>query len=415
VVIHADKLQLICFFIVSYLLSRIFVRFELPRSLVWWLLEEKRVTIARLSWLVILGTTLISMFIANVVTLMTMIPVLDTMQQEFQGSAKEKRRFTSLMMLSAVWGANIGGMGMLTGTTSNGILVGLLEAYGFPISLRFTFLSWMSWGIPLSLILCFLGWLILMLVFRPAQHLQGSILKAQLSLAGLKPQTQSIAIGMALFFLVSAAILSSSMSFFPQLRTALLIATAVWTLAFMYGFFVFKFRLAADLAPQSLLPREHILHDLPRKGLMWIGAGLIITAVLVMLNFPDLVARASLNWIRGEQSILLLLLIVGAITTFATELVSNSVIQIAMFMTLFPLSRIYPEISWQMMLVISLSSTCAFMSPIATAANGLGFGSSRRISLPYMLKAGLLMNLTSLLVITIWVRYVVPLVLNLFA
>ena len=80
--IHADKIQLAFFFLISYLLSRVFVRFELPKRLVWWLIEEKHITISKLSWFIIFGTTLLSMLIANVVTLMTMIPVLDLIQKQ---------------------------------------------------------------------------------------------------------------------------------------------------------------------------------------------------------------------------------------------------------------------------------------------------------------------------------------------
>jgi len=306
-------------------------------------------------------------------------------------------------------------MGMLTGTTTNGILIAMFEAYKFPVSNQFTFLSWMSWGVPLSILLSVLGWLVLMLVFRPARYLAGGELRAQLSNGNFSPRAQRLALRLAIMFLVSATMLSSSMSFFPEHRLSLLVISIVWTLAFLYIFFGHQFAVGTAGERQILLPRAHIFHDLPRKGLLWIGAGVLITAVLVMLDFPDTVARASMNWISRDQSVILLLLIVGAITTFTTEVVSNTVIQIAMFMTLFPLSKIYPDVSWQMMLIITLSSTCAFMSPIATPSNGLGFGSTRKASIPYMLVAGLLMNITSLLTITLVVRYFVPVVLSLFA
>lgn len=413
--INPDKFQLLFFFLVSYLLSRVFVRFELPKRLVWWLIEEKHISISKLSWLMISGTAVLSMLIANVVTLMAMIPVLELMQNQYHGSEAERRKFATLMMLSAVWGANIGGMGMLTGTTTNGILVGMFEAYRFPISNQFTFLSWMSWAVPLALLLCGLGWLVLMACFRPAHHLKGGELRSQLSCCKNHSRGQRLSIRLAVIFLVSATLLSSSMSFFRQIRTELMIVSIIWTLLFLYLFFMHKFRIKKDEAPQILLPRSLIFHDLPRKGLMWIMVGVLITAALVLLKFPDTVARASVKWIASEQSVFLLLLIAGAITTFSTELVSNSVIQIAMFMTLFPLSRVFPEISWQMMLIITLTSTCAFMSPIATPSNGLGFGSTRKVSIPHMLMAGMVMNLVSLLLITLWVRYLVPWVLCLFA
>ncbi|NLO11433.1 MAG: hypothetical protein GX122_03320 [Candidatus Cloacimonetes bacterium] len=413
--IHPDKIQLLFFFLISYLLSRVFVRFEVPRSLVRWLIVEKHITISRLSWLIIFGTTIISMLIANVVTLMAMIPVLELIHKQFNGTDKEHRKFATLMVLSAVWGANIGGIGMLTGTTTNGILVMLYEQFHFPISSQFTFLSWMTWAMPLALLLCVVGWLILMLVFRPAKSMQGGELRSQLCGDDSHERGRKISLWLAPIFLLSAASLSSSMSIFRKHQEELLLLSAVWMLGFLYLFFLHPFRLQSGEKRQILLPWAYIWHDLPRKGLLWVLAGVAITTVLVFFNLHKVLAHASLQWITSEKSALYLLLIVGGVATFATELMSNSVVQIAMFGALFPITKVNPNISWQVMLVISLTSTCAFMSPIATPSNGLGFGSLRKISLPYMLFAGLLMNLGSLMIISLWVHYVVPIVLCLFA
>lgn len=428
--IHADKIQLVFFFLISYLLSRVFVRFELPKRLVWWLIEEKHITISKLSWFIIFGTTLLSMLIANVVTLMAMIPVLDLVQKQYRGSPKNEPRFGTLMILSAVWGANIGGIGMLTGTTTNGILVALFEAYKFPISSQFTFLSWMTWAMPLALILCIGGWLILMLVFNPKSSMKGGELRSGLCCEGAMSRGEKISVVLAIIFLFSATLLSTGMSLvnayqtrisageyqaFTWLQDALLILSIVWTLAFLYIFFIHKFRLEDGKPRGILLPKEYILHDLPRKGLLWIAAGGVITLILVALKVPKAVAGLAVDWITNERSAFLLLLIVGAVATFSTELMSNTVIQIAMFISLFPLTKVYPDIGWQTMLVITLTSGCAFMSPIATPSNGLGYGSIKKLSLRHMLTAGMLMNIFSLFAITAWVSYVVPVVLAWFA
>jgi sodium-dependent dicarboxylate transporter 2/3/5 len=141
----------------------------------------------------------------------------------------------------------------------------------------------------------------------------------------------------------------------------------------------------------------------------------VITLILVSLKVPKAVAGLAVTWITNERSAFLLLLIVGAIATFTTELMSNTVIQLAMFLTLFPLTKVYPDIGWQTMLVITLTSGCAFMSPIATPSNGLGFGVVKKLSLRHMLTSGLLMNIFSLFAITAWVHFVVPVVLAWFA
>lgn len=412
---YLDKLQLLAFFLVSYLLSRIFVRFQLPQRLIHWLFQEKRLTVSRLNWLIIIGTAVLSMLIANVVTLLTLIPVLVLLQKDYRGPSQHSKRFSTMVMLSAMWGSNIGGMGMLTGTPANGLLIAMFQANRFAINKQFTFLSWMTWGIPLTLVLCFLGWLVMMLVFRPARSFGNEHLKPGFVIDPTYARAQNIALVLAFVFLISSALLSFAMSFLHTLRLQVLLVTAIWTLGFLYVMFMHRFRTTDEPTREPLLRGKDILHDLPKKGFLWILLGLGLTGLLIWLKFPDQASRWAAQWISADRSLLLLMLSVALITTFLTEIVSNTVVLISMFVALFPLTKDFPGLSWQIMLIISLSSNCAFMSPLATPSNGLGFGSSHKISLRFMLLSGFLMNVVCAVAITLWVHYLVPPVISLFA
>jgi sodium-dependent dicarboxylate transporter 2/3/5 len=323
-------------------------------------------------------------------------------------------KHSTLLMLAAVWGANIGGMGMLTGTPTNGVLVGMLQNYGFPVSNSFTFLSWMVWGVPLAGILGLVAWTVLVLVFRPGRKVlfRGSL--GDMDSLPLSPKAGWIIALLAIAFVLSAAVLSMAMSV-PNWQLPVYLITVVWTLIYLCFLFGIKFKSHEPGEATPLLGARDVLHDTPRRGLLWIAIGLAVTGILYLLGFPAAISSAAAKWLRADHSFLLMLLGLGLAVTFTTEVVSNSVIQIAMFVTLFPLSRLHPDVSWQMMLMITLSSSCAFMSPLATPSNGLGYGSSARLSLPYMLSAGFVMNLASAVIITSWIRYVVPLVLSWFA
>ncbi|MBM4403132.1 MAG: hypothetical protein FJ042_01905 [Candidatus Cloacimonetes bacterium] len=409
-----DKLQLLHFFLISYLISRVFVTQKLPERLVWWLFEKKHISLSRLVWLLTIGTGLLSMIIANVITLLTLLPLVILIQNDYKAPDKEHRKFSTLILLAVVWGANIGGTGMLTGTTTNGILIGMFELNKFEIRHAFTFLSWMAWGMPLVILLCGLGWLILVLVFKPNQHLSVDRIRENLTTFEVSLRLQKIGIILSIVFVISSAVLSLAMSLLKNLRGEVYLITSIWSFVFLYFIFFKHYRSGHHKDKVKLLNKEDIFHDLPKKGLLWILLGLGVTAILVALRFPTLVSHWTVEWLKADYSILLLYLIVALIVTFVTEIVSNSVIQISMFLVLLPLSKMYPEISWQMLLVITLCSTCAFMSPLATPSNGLGYGSSSRISLRHMLAAGFVMNIFSAGLITLWVNYCVPLVLRLF-
>lgn len=412
---YLDKLQLLAFFLISYLLSRVFVRFEVPRRLIYWLFQEKKLTVSRLTWLIILGSAVLSMLIANIVTLLTLIPVLVMLQKDYHGPKEHQKRFSSLIMLSAIWGANIGGMGMLTGTPANGLLVAMLELYKLGVKGQFTFLSWMAWGFPLAILLCVLGWAVLKLVLRPGHYFGNSYLKPGFDLGSAYKPIQNVAFVLAGVFLLSSSLLSFAMSYFKSYQIAVLVFTGAWTVVMLYLLFLHPFKISGDGQRGALLRRMDILHELPRKGFLWVLIGLAFSGLLIWLKFPSIASAWAAQWITSERWIILLMLTVALITTFLTEIVSNTVVLTSMFVALFPLTRSNPLLTWQIMLIISLSSNCAFMSPLATPCNGLGFGSSHKISLRFMLLAGLVMNLSSAALITLWVHYVVPPVLAMFA
>lgn len=409
-----DKIQLVHFFLISYLISRVFVKHRVPERIVHWMFETKRLSINKLTWLLISGTALLSMIIANVITLLTLLPLILILQKEHVGTEKEHRKFSTLILLALVWGANIGGMGMLTGTTTNGILVGMFEIFKFPEKNAFTFLSWMTWGVPLVFVLCMLGWLILMLVFRPNRYTSEIQIKDHFITVDVPVRVQRIGLWQAFLFLTTSSLLSFAMSVMKKHRGEIYILTSIWTLCYLYFIFIHKYRSKRGGEKVTMITDKDILHDIPKKGLLWIGLGVLITAALVMFKFPELIALWSVNHITAGFSVILLYLVLALITTFTTEIVSNSVVQISMFMALFPLSRLHPEISWQMMLIITLTSTCAFMTPIATPSNGLGYGSSEKVSLKHMLAAGFFMNIGSGLIITLWIYFIVPIILSWF-
>jgi sodium-dependent dicarboxylate transporter 2/3/5 len=412
--ISLDKIQLIHFFLISFLVSRLMIRHKLPERLLYWLFEEKHISISRLALIIILSTSLLSAVIANVISLLAVLPVILLLQEEYTGSDKNKRKFSTMIMLAAIWGANIGGMGMLTGTTTNGVLIGMLETFHFQESASFTFLSWLIWGLPLSLLLCVLGWLVLRMVFQPESKLSGSSIRARLQQPENSTRGQRITILLALFFIFSSALLSLAMSLLKQHGSLVYAVTVVWTLLYLWILFVPKFNLTEG-TKSRLLRYQDVIHGIPARGILWMLIGVAVTVVLYFLGIPKAIATAAMNWVQADHSLLMLLIIIALVTTFATEIVSNSVIQIAMFVTLFPLSRACPQISTEIMLIITLTSTCAFMTPIATPSNGLGFGTVKNISLGYMLVAGFVMNLASAVLISLWVHYVVPIVLAWFA
>ena len=95
----------------------------------------------------------------------------------------------------------------------------------------------------------------------------------------------------------------------------------------------------------------------------------------------------------------LFLLIIALLSSFATELFSNTVVQLALFLVLLPVAEPWRFDPAQALLVVTLSCTCAFMSPIATPVNALAFGGMPGMLLRRWLSVGALMNVVAALAI----------------
>ncbi|MCH6200580.1 anion permease, partial [Aquiflexum sp. LQ15W] len=62
-----------------------------------------------------------------------------------------------------------------------------------------------------------------------------------------------------------------------------------------------------------------------------------------------------------------------------------------------------------LMVGATMAASCAFMLPVATPPNAVVFGSGY-LRIPDMAKAGLWMNIVSILVITLFTYYLLPLI-----
>lgn len=402
-------LQVAIFFVVSYLISRVFVMLKIPELILYYLFEKKHISIPKLTFILIVGSALLSSVIANVITVLTLMPLVVLLQKEFDVSGTDKLKINTLFLLSVIWGANIGGIGMITGTTTNGILIGLYEVFKVPIGRDFTFFSWMSWGIPLVIIISCLGWAILMLIFSPGKKQYSHDLSMNLESISMSRKMQKLGFLLASVFVLSASLLSVCMNIFSNHRLYILLITIVWMFVFVY-MILFKQWKIDDNQSISLLHYKDTLHDIPKRGIFWILIGIVITFIFWQLKLHNHAGVLLKGLFEEQENILLFYILLALASTFASEFFSNSGVQVTLFMVLFPMLKHSPHMSWEGMLIITLCSTCAFMSPISTPSNGLGYGSSSKISMKFMLSAGLIMNVASALLISLWVVYIVPFV-----
>jgi len=115
--------------------------------------------------LALMGTsTFISMWISNSATAAIVMPVALVVLARNR-VRKGLSNFGKACVLAVAYGATIGGIGTIIGSTPNVIAAKFLHDSG----VQFGFYDWFYRGFPFMLVLMFLGWLVLVTIFKPEQ------------------------------------------------------------------------------------------------------------------------------------------------------------------------------------------------------------------------------------------------------
>lgn len=358
----------------------------------------------RLLWAVMSAAALLSLVIPNAVTMLTMLPALVGLEQELR--QRSGVSLTTPLALAAIYGANIGGMGSLIGSPANLMLIGTMDYLDVPGRELIGFANWFVWSLPLVLLFLFLGWALLTLFALPR-----GVSVRNADPVQPRPLTPWQRSGGALFvlFLVFWIFSSVAAEVWPWWSR--------WEPALGAGFFcwfVFLtfFRASTPCQGTSapLLRLRDVFQGVPKRGLAFLGV-LLALAVTVKLTGLDEHAAGLLPSLgRFSVSQFFLIFCTILLVILLTEVFSNTVVSAAFFPLAYLLAQEHAVEPLLLMLAVSLASTCAFMTPVATPCNALAFGEMRGVRLRIMLALGLALNIAGAVLMAVWIRWIIPLV-----
>jgi solute carrier family 13 (sodium-dependent dicarboxylate transporter), member 2/3/5 len=342
-----------------------------------------------------LATALLSMWISNTATAMMMLPIAVSLAtlagRPAAGEAdSEQRNFATALMLGIAYGASIGGLGTLIGSPPNALLASFMnQTYGTTVS----FAGWMAIGLPVAIVLLPLCWLMLVRVafpFRDRTLPEGkaAIARSLQEMGAMAPPERRVA---AVFVLVAAAwilnpALAAWLSREPVSDTTIAIAGAV-----------LLFVLPADWGRREFLLNWEWARQAPWEVLLLFGGGLSLARAI---DQSGLAAWLGAN--LGGLAELPPLVLVGAtvlLVIFLTEITSNTATTVAFLPVVGALASSLALDPMLLTAPAALAASCAFMLPVATPPNAIVYASGQ-VSVARMVRAGLLMNLVGLAVIT---------------
>lgn len=349
------------------------------------------------------STAFLSMWISNTATSLMMLPigVAVVTQLTTDASLKEvlPNNLGKALMLGIAYSASIGGMATLIGTPTNIILAGVIkDMYGYEIS----FSQWMLYGLPVSVLLLAFCWFYLVKYAFPFEKdfkTEGGKeeIQRQLSLLGaMTKEEKRVAwvFGSVSFAWISRTFLLQDL--IPALDDTIIAISGVLVL----------FVLPSS-KPKTKLLDWKTAESIPWGILLLFGGGLSLA--------EGFKATGLASWLGNQFVFLdfmafgLFLLIIVAAVNFLTEITSNVATASMILPILAAVSYSMGVHPFGLMVGATMAASCAFMLPVATPPNAVVFGSGY-LRIPDMVKAGLWMNVVSILIITLFTYYLLPLI-----
>lgn len=390
-------------FMGGFMLALAIERWNLHRRISLAILDRTGTDGRRLVGGFMLVAALLSMWIANTSTTMMLLPIVlsvaSVLRENVTGVSKRSLdNFQVLMLLGIAYAASIGGLATLVGTPTNALMVAYMgDTYGLQIS----FARWMAVGIPITAIMLPVAWLLLTRVVFPVtipaskavdEHL--GELRQELGPMSVAERRVAIIFALVVTCWMLRLPLSSLLGLSGVSDAGIVMAAAV---------LLFMVPSGGGSSPPLLLWQD--TSRLPWGVLILFGGGLSLAAA---------VSNSGLALWLGESLAPLnafgtAVLVVASVTLviYLTELTSN----VATTATLLPVmgaiavqAGVPPIV---LTVPITIAASCAFMLPVATPPNAIVF-STGAISIPQMVKAGFMLNLLGIVIVSLISIFVAP-------
>lgn len=350
-----------------------------------------------------IATALMSMWISNTASTVVMLPiavsVIQLLMDDTDGFTKNDKNFALSIMLGIAFAANIGGMSTLIGTPPNSVMLAFLnESYNIDIG----FFQWMKMGVPFAILMLAITYFCITRIFFPNRlgriGESGNIIQSELKKLGPMSRGEKIVLVIFLCTAIAWMLRSYLNTLLPNIT---LTDTTISVIA----------ALAMFVIPLDLKKGEFPLDWKDTSRLPWgililFGGGLALASGLKDAGFIAMIGDYISS--QTDWSIWVVTAVLIFLMLFMTELMSN----VALVTILIPLVvgiAIGMDVPiLQMVIPVTLASSCAFMLPMATPPNAIVFASGH-VRVGEMARIGIVLNLISVGLLFAIAYWIVPL------
>ena len=360
-----------------------------------------------------ISTFVISMWISNTATTMMMFPialsVLKVMSRNYDKSTLGN--FSTAILLSIAYASNIGGLSTIIGTPPNTAYVGFMADH---MNINISFFQWFLFCFPLAVLilialyLAFTKWLFPNDIKANAKT--DSFISSKL--LDLGPWTKAEKRVFIVF------ICTATLWMTKDLIVNLLSIPINDTIIAIMGAFAL-FCLPSGMNPNTnseikVDEEENVNHfnnilnwkDTSKMAwgiLLMFGGGLALAKAMENAGVMKMIGEGISNYAPDNR--FLLIMLVATVSIFLSEVMSNiaQVIVMAPILASLAIALQIPPII--LGIPMTLAASCAGMLPMGTPPNAIAY-SSGLIPLKSMLRAGFVLNLFSIVIISLFSYFI---------
>jgi solute carrier family 13 (sodium-dependent dicarboxylate transporter), member 2/3/5 len=397
--------QIIFLFIGGFLLSFAVERWGLHERLALRILQKVGTKSENILLGVMLTSFLISMWISNTATVMMLLSAVLAiiyLTEKISGHNDSHKNFPKALLIGLAYSATIGGMATLVGTPPNMVFIRAYQE-AFPMNKDMNFAAWFSIGFPAALVLFVMCFFVLKVLFlRKEESISISRDYFKNAYTNLGPVTYEQKVVSVIFILAAVLWFTRADIDFGVFQLH------GWSNFFTHPEYIQDSTVAITMAlilflfPSKNEKGKFILEweqakKLPYDIILLFGGGFALAKGFEISGLSNWLA-VHLMGVK-DASPLIMIFIIVALVCIISEFASN----VASIQLVLPIliafqkdTDLHPLL---LMIPATLAASLGFMLPVATAPNTIVFG-SRKIHVRDMARAGLLMDLAGIVVIT---------------
>ena len=346
-----------------------------------------------------IATAFLSMWLSNTSTSIMMLPIgIAIVSQVSLKNNILNSNFGKVLMLGIAYSASIGGFATIYGTPPNLILLSNIEEY-FNLSIDFS--SWFIMAFPLSCILLFICWYYLVnfsFDLSSLSNVSKETISSKIEELGKIKYEEKAVLLIFIVFILGLLFKQFISEFIPQIDDTIIAISIA----------IFLFLIKSSDGENNLIEWSDGV-KLPWGIILLFGGGLSIATAMKSSGLALWIGELAYN--IDSLDLILIVIIIVMIVNFLTEITSNLATVSMLLPILASISislGIHPYI---IMVSATIAASCAFMLPVATPPNAVVFGSGY-LKMTDMVKTGLVMNVISIVIVSLYVYFMLPMLWN---